>query len=516
MTDRIPSPAPCGKTGARSTLAGCRALIASDGALLALTAFALLLGIGRRALIGWDQPLNLDETWTAAIATRPDIATLLARCLHELSGPVFYGSEWLWVKLAGASNLALRVPGIAWAIATPLLILFAGHPNRQTRLLWAGLAAVWVPATLFAPIARPYSLLILLATGQLIALTRLLRQPNRRDAWLWAGLSGLLILTHYHALILTGLQGLLILARGKPAWRCWPALFAFVPVAAWMSIHIPLLLHFADPNVAWFNLYHWRQLAHIIPAAMFGLAPFGIAILVAAFLTTGWGLSRHAPRAIADRLRSRDAAAALPGMVAILIVATMATMRPSFSPRYIIPFMPSLLFGLSLWALALNRRWPGVATVLLGLFVLLALGEAKQALTAPPPDWRHNESLEGASRFIASARPARLILFLDGPSAVAGNEAMTDEVGGFFLRRAGLPISVRTQILTRPHVDANPVLLAAASGPRDAILWVYNRGLRNTRGVEFPPSIDRRDPRWSCRDYGVGTLSVNACVRRSE
>jgi hypothetical protein len=497
----------------RSTIAGCRALIASDGALIALTAFALLLGIGRRALIGWDQPLNLDETWTAAIAARPDIATLLTRCLHELSGPVFYGSEWLWVKLAGASNLALRVPGIAWAIATPLLILFAGHPHHQTRLLWAGLAATWVPATLFAPIARSYSLLILLATMQLIALTRLLRQPNQRDAWLWAGLSGLLILTHYHALILTGLQGLLILARGKPAWRCWPALLAFVPVAAWMSIHIPLVLHFADPNVAWFNLFGWRQLASIVPAAMFGLAPFGMAILATAFVTTAWGLSRYAPRDMAERLRSWDAAAVLPGIIAILIVATMATMRPSFSPRYIIPFMPGILFGLSIWALALNRRWPGVAAVLLGLFVLLALAEAKQAVTAPPPDWRHNESLEGASRFIATARPTRLILFLDGPSATPGNEAMTDEVGGFFLRRAGLPVSVETLTLPRPHVDANRALLAAASGPRDAILWVYNRSLRNTRGVEFPPSIDRRDPRWHCRDYGAGTLSVIACVQ---
>src|SRR4029450_1328663 len=87
--------------------------------------------------------------------------------------------------------------------------------------------------------ARVYPLLLLLATLQTIAFARLLHAPGRRAAWAWAALAAVAILAHYHAIVLAGVQGAMLLAlRRRHVPATWPAALAFVPAAAWILYHL--------------------------------------------------------------------------------------------------------------------------------------------------------------------------------------------------------------------------------------------------------------------------------------
>lgn len=98
-----------------------------------------------------------------------------------------------------ASSLSLRIPSLLFAIVTPLLIFWKGHPHRLTRQMWAALAALWVPSFFHASDARAYTLLFLLGSAQIILFIRMIARPAIGSAALWSGLSAIFVLTHYHA-----------------------------------------------------------------------------------------------------------------------------------------------------------------------------------------------------------------------------------------------------------------------------------------------------------------------------
>jgi hypothetical protein len=89
--------------------------------------------------------------------------------------------------------------------------------------------------------------------------------------------------------------------------------------------------------------------------------------------------------------------------------------------------------------------------------------------------------------------------------------ASLERAGAAFFRRAGYPAAV-TPVITRPDQDANPLALAAATGPRPGIIWIYNRrGATSAR--TFPPRIQALDPRWTCERVGDAEIGNLACWR---
>jgi hypothetical protein len=84
-------------------------------------------------------------------------------------------------------------------------------------------------------------------------------------------------------------------------------------------------------------------------------------------------------------------------------------------------------------------------------------------------------------------------------------------VGAVFFRRAADPATV-TVLAPRPGEDVNRLALAAASGPRPGIIWIYNRRDSPSAHV-FAPRIPQIDPRWSCERFGEEALGTLACYR---
>jgi hypothetical protein len=476
-----------------------------------LTGMAILLGASRRIFVGRDLPIWFDEIFSAAIADQPDFATFISRCLHELSGPVYYGILWLWVKVAGISDVALRFPSQVCALAAPLIILRWGHPDRQIRMIWAAIIALLLPLTYHANEARPYALLVLLATGQTIALANLLRRPSTRGAWIWSCLSALMVLTHYFTLIVTGLQALLILSRGRDAIR-WKSLLPFIPVVAWMSVHFATIIAFARPGGASFYARLPFSALPDMTEAIVGTAPFGVMLIVIIAGTSIWSLLTPDLKAVRRAFAKWDIATAATGAIAIMIVTIAALLYPCFSPRYFVPFLPSAMFGVALWARAWSIRMPACGAAIVFVFLLLGARETANHAMKIPLDPYASLNFASASRYIGTAHPRRLIFFWGATEATAGTP-LFNEVAGFELKRAGQPVSVRTLIVPDSRRDPNRALLAAASQPGDAILWSYDSSrLHGALATRYMATLSQIDPGWACRDFGKKPIAVIACI----
>src|SRR5512139_2711991 len=206
---------------------------------------ALVVGIIARVAAGRGLPLGFDETFTATIASQPNFAGLLHWCLTELSGPAFYMPMWIWAKVAGVSDAALRAPALAFSIATPLMIARFGHGDRNIRLWWAALTLLWLPDLPAATEARPYAQMFFLGTVQAIMFLRLAAHARPWPAFWWGTATALAVLTHSYALAIGGCQGLALLGvHRKSLVRLWPMAVPLAVMLAWMAFHLPHVLQF--------------------------------------------------------------------------------------------------------------------------------------------------------------------------------------------------------------------------------------------------------------------------------
>ncbi len=485
----------------------------SQRLLIYLVAASLAVGLARRTLVGWDAPLWLDEAFTGAIAIQPSFSGLVQDCLNELGGPVYYSLIWVWEKLAGASNVSLRLPSLTFSLAAPLLIYWKGHPDRTTRILWAALAAIWLPAFGFANEARPYSLLFFLAAGQLILFLRLLEDPSRRSGLGWASVSALMILTHYHALVITGLQGLAFLTlRRRDALATWPATLVFVPVIAWMAFHLPVHIRFSSPDVAWHQLLSPRALK-AFPDLMLAAGRFAAILFLIVAVTLAFDFVRAASRKSRLPYSINDMTAVGMSLVAIVFVYGLGFIRPSFVTRYLVPFMPGFLLGLAIWLRVWGKRVPILPCVVILPLLWLAAAGLVERMRNPRIDPRWDFTWQAAAEDIRRSGATGLIFFWDNPTTALGYPEILRRTGGFFFDRAEVPIATRELVLAgKGEVDPNIALLQMAR-PQDAIIWAYDKSVPHTLAVRHPPMLASTDPRWSCRNFGRFNISVLSCTR---
>jgi hypothetical protein len=481
---------------------------AVDRRLRTLAVMALIAGIIYRVIPGFGTPMWLDETFTGVIATQPDLHKLIEWCLGELSGPVYYSTIWLWERIAGPGDIALRAPSLIFSIAAPLLILWKGHPDREIRQLWAALVALWIPGFQFASEARPYSLLFLLACAQAIGFLNLLRRANLGAALIWSSISTLAVLTHYHALIAVGLQGVAYLVfRRQAALKSWPASLVFLPAFAWMYVHLPFVLSVVDPTVAPYKKLSIASLVYL-PRWLLG-AGLPAACLLALICCT---ISAQAWATLKARARFPygpvDVTLVATGIMGFAIVVGMGFVRPSFVSRYLMAFMPSILLGIALWARNIEPELRCASLGVIALFFVLATTESRI------PEWRETFNFEKPSAWLGAHGVERLVFLWDNPAAIPLGQKPLEEVGGFFLRREGAQVSVTAPLLS---LDDNPnvALVEAADGAKAGILWAYDVGVAGTRGIAHPAEIPRINPGWTCRNFGRGAISVIACVRVS-
>ncbi len=161
--------------------------------------------------------LSFDEAWSVWVAKK-DIFALLQTVAHDKHPPLFYLIYYAWIRLAGDSELALRIlPAIA-GTAAPLCLYYLGKTlfDRTTGLFAALLAAVVPLQVFYSQEARMYPI------SQIFLLMSLLffwkgRTDNRRKDWIIFTVSTtLMVYTHYVPAIILSAQGVFLIYE---AWR---------------------------------------------------------------------------------------------------------------------------------------------------------------------------------------------------------------------------------------------------------------------------------------------------------
>lgn len=192
------------------------------GGLAALTLVALglrLWHLGRFEL--W-----VDEAatwWFARLAAAGRIGEQMAL---EPTPPLYYTLEGLWMRLAGESDLAMRLPSAFLGALTVPAVYFLGRTLRGQRAGWiAALLLAFHPLHVFySREARAYPLLLLLCVLALAFFWRALESDSRRLWWYAGGLLLLACYAHFYALFLLaalGLAALLLAPTGRARWRAW-------------------------------------------------------------------------------------------------------------------------------------------------------------------------------------------------------------------------------------------------------------------------------------------------------
>jgi 4-amino-4-deoxy-L-arabinose transferase-like glycosyltransferase len=177
-----------------------------------LAGLTLLAAALRLTRIG-QQSYWLDEVFTVDLVNE-DLWGMLKGVRETESTPhLYYLLAWLWEKLAGDGEGALRSLSALFGVATvPVVWQIAREMfGLRAAVVAAALVAVNPWFVWYSQEARSYALLALLGAASMLFFLRALRTESRRDLALWALFSALALLTHYFAAFLVGAEAIWLL-----------------------------------------------------------------------------------------------------------------------------------------------------------------------------------------------------------------------------------------------------------------------------------------------------------------
>ena len=477
---------------------------------LALPLTCLLASIPLKLLIDAGGPLWLDEGWTLGIVQQKG-AQFARQLMWDPNPPFYFVTLKAWTGLAGLSNGALRTPSVLAALCAPLFALMPGTGlARRERWLWAALLALWAPGVFFAQEARNYALLFALECAAASAFLRLLAAPTLARAFVWCGVSSLALLTHQHALILGGLQGLAFLAlKRKEALRLWPAALLFLPAFGWVLVHAARVAEFARPEFAW---YPPMSLSDPPAALDFSFGGRFTWVCAAILALAGFAWRRRAPRPAeepaAPRLLWAPVACAGAGLALLLVIGFV---RPSFTARYLVPYGPGLMLAIPLGLQAGARGRAAMFGPVVMVLALLTGG--LMAVTSNPVE-RRALQYEAASDAHIRARSPHVAFLWDNPTNRVLTAGERLALARTFFQRAGAATTVAPLVTPADH-DAAEALYAAAPNVGDGFIWVYDIRVPSTAAAAFPPHDTPERLRFGCAIYAPppSPMQVMACRR---
>ena len=395
-----------------------------------LVAAVTLAGFLLRAHRLAAQSLWSDEDITLDRAAQP-LGELLSSLPVE-HAPLYFALMRLWTRLAGASDLALRYPSLAFGVlAIPLVAFMAARfSGRRTALVAAAVVAVNPFMVWYGQEARMYTLVAALGLLSLAAVYR--AEGTRRAAW-WvaAGIAAALcVYTHYYGalvVLVLGSWALLDIARdGRGAWRGW-----LIAAAAGAIAFTPWLGRAA--RVAQFP--GWREdqdLSQLVRGAVaswaagtgFAAPPVSWTTWLYVLLAVG-GLAVLLFRAVNGPGRKTSLRLLLFAVVPGLVVAALLLRNPDFHPRYYFAALPALYLVVAVGASAGPRPLTALLTFLLVLGAAAPLHRLYSDPAAQKQDYRAVIRLVEAAGFEAAAAEGTMaadaddegvvMLLLDGP-----------------------------------------------------------------------------------------------------
>lgn len=359
-----------------------------------------------------------ESYWYDEAVTVGLVRSSLGSMIHALPGtestpPLYYGIVWVWGRIFGTSEVALRsLSAIIGAAAIPLAAA-AGKEffSKPAGALAGALVAASPFLVWYAQEARAYSLYVMLSTLSLLFFARALKAPSRRRLAWWALVSALAIWTEYFAGFLVAAESLvLLLDRRSRRHVALPLL----GLAASTAVLIPLVYRQARNGrngwIAELSLRSRFEQATSwflgFPSHLWWVAAAVVVLLLATIVVAG----RHDRRTMLMLL-------ALSGAAVVVPLATLVVGRDFWLYRNVIDAWVPLALALAGGAVSQGRApfYARGLLALLGVSAVALLGlKATDVVTDPHKraDWR------GLARCLGSPEPGRLFLVAPSYNAV--------------------------------------------------------------------------------------------------
>lgn len=353
-----------------------------------------------------------DESATLSAVHRklPQLLRMLGN-IDAVHGP-YYVAMWFYVRIAGVSELATRLPS---AVAMVVAAALTAAIGRRLVSVRAGLAAGLILAVLpeisfYGQDARPYAIMAAFGTAASYALLRVLTaSPERRTRWLvaYGGYLTLLGLAQIFALLLILAHAVTVLAhcragKGEPARRSlalgWlgaaaTAVAVCSPVIWWgykqrLSFHVVLLQPWPVQVEKMFG--SWQVVIALTAVLAGGVAVGLVARRVPEFQRPSAGLAAQSRRT-ANLLWL-----CVPWLVvppAVLLIAS--PVEPIYAIRFVVYCLPAaaLLVGVAVDELGWVTGTAALAAIVLAG---LPLQVAQRGVTG------HGRNLREADQVIAA------------------------------------------------------------------------------------------------------------------
>jgi uncharacterized membrane protein len=337
-----------------------------------------------------------DEVWSAW-AVQPSLPfEMVARVRADVHPPFYFILLWLWTKLAGDSELGLRILS-AWMG----MLALAGTCALGARLLdWRG---AWMAVILlgtsgfflyYAREARMYSLMILLVVLSTWAYHAWVGRGSQRAGMLYALLIALCLYTHYHGtwiLVVHGLHMVLCEPRRVPQWVGWLAVSGLLYLLWIPFVFGQIQTHpqgpFAVPLPTRLDTLVW--LIRVLTSDM------------------GWlMLLPVAPVFFSIRQQWKTISLLAIWLIAFpaIVLALNAWLMPLYQIRYLIAILPA---GALLVALGLRQlRWQWLTLIGLAGIVVMQL-------QAAPVFWPHKPAWRATLEQVVAVRAPSEPLIID-------------------------------------------------------------------------------------------------------
>jgi mannosyltransferase len=334
--------------------------------------------------------------------------------VNESTPPLYYVLAWVWARIFGTGEAALRSLSALAGIGLIPVTYLSGRElvSRRTGYVAAGLVAASPFMVWYSQEARAYMLFTLLCGLSLLFFARARREPSTSNIVWWVVCSSLAMLTHFFAGFLIAPEGLWLLAK----FRTRAMAYATATLVAVQAAMVPFALgDLSHPLLGWIKQFPLHVRIEQVPVAFAlntlyessvvteGLLAAAIFALVVLALVLG-GNSQHRLGALV--------AASVAGFALLAPLVLAAAGRDYFIARNLIPaWIPlAVLVGAACTATRTLPAGIPLALVCLGGFIYAGI-YIDQHPQYQRPDWR------GAAAALGHADTQRAIVAYEGEVA---------------------------------------------------------------------------------------------------
>jgi mannosyltransferase len=359
--------------------------------------------------------IKLGESyWYDEAVTVGLVRSSLDSMIHALPGsestpPLYYGIAWVWSRLFGTSEVALRSLSVLLGAAAIPLAAAAGREffSKAAGALAAALVAASPFLVWYSQEARAYALYVVLSALSLLLFARALKAPSRRRLAWWALASALAIWTEYFAGFLVAAEAVILLLHRRSRRQLTLPLVGLVASTA---ILLPLVYKQArNGRNGWIGQRSLHSRLEQTTSWFLGFPPhvWWVATAVGVLLLATIALAGRRDRRVMLML------VGLSGAAVILPLASLVVDKDYWLYRNVIDAWVPLAVALAGGVVSRGRA-PSYARALLALLALagVALLTLKSTNVVSDPhkrvDWR------GLARCLGPPQPGRV--FFVAPS----------------------------------------------------------------------------------------------------